>query len=53
MSLATIAMDYYAPELLPADWPGPDCIALFCRIREAHSEAAAEFVRHALAAAGA
>ncbi|GGG65363.1 PaaX family transcriptional regulator [Sinomonas atrocyanea] len=40
------------PELLPADWPGPECIALFCRIREAHAEAAAEFVRQALATAG-
>lgn len=40
------------PELLPSDWPGPECIALFCRIREAHGEAAAEFVRRALAGSG-
>lgn len=40
------------PELLPSDWPGPECIALFCRIREAHGEAAAEFVRQALAGSG-
>lgn len=38
------------PELLPQDWPGPECIALFCRIREAHAGPAADFVRCVLAA---
>ncbi|GAA2201093.1 PaaX family transcriptional regulator [Sinomonas flava] len=37
------------PELLPKDWPGPECIALFLRIREAHAGPAADFVRGVLA----
>ncbi|WP_369046090.1 PaaX family transcriptional regulator C-terminal domain-containing protein [Sinomonas sp. P10A9] len=38
------------PELLPEDWPGPGCIALFRRIREVHAGPAWEFVRRVLAA---
>ncbi|MDQ4491292.1 PaaX family transcriptional regulator C-terminal domain-containing protein [Sinomonas sp. ASV486] len=38
------------PELLPQDWPGPECIALFRRIREVHAGPAWEFVRRVLAA---
>jgi phenylacetic acid degradation operon negative regulatory protein len=36
-------------ELLPADWPGPECIALFRRIREVHAGPSEEFVRESLA----
>lgn len=37
--------------LLPADWPGPECIARFLRIRAAHEGPAARFVRGVLEAA--
>ena len=39
-------------ELLPQDWPGPECVALFRRIRDAHEGPAREFVRAALTSAG-
>jgi phenylacetic acid degradation operon negative regulatory protein len=41
-------LDPGLPEsLLPPDWPGPECIALFQRIRTAHEAPAGEFVRNA------
>ncbi|GAB4100489.1 PaaX family transcriptional regulator [Sinomonas halotolerans] len=40
------------PELLPEDWPGAACVALFERIREAHAGPAAEFVRRTLGSTG-
>jgi phenylacetic acid degradation operon negative regulatory protein len=40
-------------ELLPADWPGPECVALFRRIREIHAGPGKEFVQKTLADAGA
>ncbi|WP_245827758.1 PaaX family transcriptional regulator [Sinomonas mesophila] len=39
-------------ELLPDDWPGPECIALFRRIREAHAGPARDFVLGTLASGG-
>jgi phenylacetic acid degradation operon negative regulatory protein len=36
-------------ELLPDDWPGPECIALFRRIREVHAGPSREFVQKTLA----
>lgn len=36
--------------LLPADWPGHECIALFLRIRAAHEAPSAQFVHGVLAA---
>lgn len=32
-------------ELLPEDWPGPECVALFLSIREVHSGPSMEFVK--------